>query len=777
MRVQKSPYFSMRVLTFSIFLTLLLAGCARDKSPVEPGIANFTPLSGSSVNDSGESERSVWGIWDVSMSDSGELEIVPLREAQYRVNVVTFLQPPHGKSSNLNITIVDDGGLFTTGRIVMDVMLTHPFPVYPEYAGFDVMGVFINNGNYTSRHNDKIKYPRPSYNALLLNADGYTRWMNPSEFPASGMGGFTEGVFGTKKVNWTATINPYKYFCDGLGLNESIESNFTNPTSVADRGVFRAGKKNTRRYDLKFTISGGLPVIKFQYAVVVSWTESNPYPPNNVPGDFPENANMDEPFYVLPDTEGSTCFYNSSIDKGGNLLLNLEIFAHKALNEPTGVEGLISEIVIESPNDFIPGTDHMLSFNNTIWTVSPGSSSISDKFTLDCGAVDPQGPDPGDNPLLIVVKSKSGSYNGGTGAPCPAGTVTYYQTYGVSTVEIIPNAPGVVTGFAASDGDGTLGNHEVELTWDDNPDADEYYIERQDYNTTLSEWYWKAIHTSPSGQTLYVDTGARYCGTKNPITYRIKASNSYGMSPSWATDTGYPKTRHVGLAFWCAADNSSGLNAVVAWSRATADFNDCNSFWIPYGFEFVMENSGTFFWMTNTAYRNLTGSEPFAMHDAFGKIYHPNSINVYYVNSSGGSTSVAYSVAICPGSQHTTKNTFIVLCRDTRTACAGGYEIPIILAHECGHALCRYWDIYLMDLNGDGIMNDGATCSINTWCNGQSPYLPGEVPVMFCDVEAAYPEEPGSGGKVPKNLMWYSYCGSPVSEYDIIVSQYIEASS
>ena len=767
----------MRVFTFSIFITLFLAGCARDKSPVVPGVAKFTPVGGSNAVAAGESERPIWGIWDVSMSDSGELEIVPLREAEYRVNVVTFLQPPHGKSSNLDIKIVDDGDLFTTGEIVMDVMLTHPFPTYPEYAGFDVMGVFISNGNYTSRYNDQIKYAKPGSNAILLNTDGYTRWMNPNEFTASGIGGYTEGVFGTKKVNWTATINPYKYFCDGLGLNEQIRANFSYPSAVADRGVFRAGKKNTRRYDLKFTMSGGQPVIKFQYAVVVSWTEPSPYPPNNVPDDFPANANMDEPFYLLADSEGSTCYYNSASDKGGNLLLNLEIFDHKATYESTGVEGLISEIGIESPNDFIPGTDHMLSFNNTTWTTSPGSSSISEIFTLDCGTVDPQGLDESDNPLLIVVKSKSGSYNGGTGAPCPAGTVTYYQTFGVPAIEMIPNAPGVVTGFEASDGLSSLGSHQVELTWDDNPDADEYYIQRNDYNTTLSEWQWIAIHTSSAGQTSYVDTGARYCGTANPIDYRIKASNSYGMSPSWATDTGYPKTRHIGLAFWCAADNSSGLNAVVAWSRATDDFNDCNSFWIQYGFQFVMENSGTFFWMTNTAYRNLTGTEPYAMHDAFGYIAHPNSINVYYVNSSDTSTSMAYAVALCPGSQHTAQNTFIVLCKDARTTCMGGYEIPILLPHECGHALSRFWDVYLMDLNGDGIMNDGTTCAINTWCNGYPPYLPSEVPVMFCDVEAAYPEEPNSAGKTPKNLMWYSYCGAPVSDYDLITSQYIEASS
>jgi hypothetical protein len=315
------------------------------------------------------------------------------------------------------------------------------------------------------------------------------------------------------------------------------------------------------------------------------------------------------------------------------------------------------------------------------------------------------------------------------------------------------------------------------LTWDEADNADYYVLERRDYDLDAESWDWVEIATPAAGSGYYLDISPRYCGTNNPIDYRIRGANSYGYSPSWATDTGYPKMRPVGITFWCAADNSSGTNAVVPWSRAVADFDDANSFWNDYGYDFVMENSGQFFWMTNTAYRNITGTEDVQMHAQFGQqTPHYDYINVYYVATVDGNPTAAYDIAYCPGTNHNTWSTFIVMGQEARTGCPGTDEIDIILAHELGHGLARFWDIYLLDLNGNGVMDDGTNCSINTWCNGQFPFGTNDVPPMFCDEDAAYPEEPGAYYKTPKNLMWYSFCGAPVSQYDLTVDQYIYAS-
>jgi hypothetical protein len=713
--------------------------------------------------------RILWGLYDVSLNESGSFDVVPLRGAQYTVNVNLFMQPPAGSLSNMGVAIVNESQLYTKGRVVIDVSLTHPLPSNPEYAGFDVLGIFMHNGSTTAVHDIGVKYALAGTNAILSNADGYTRWMNRKEFTASGVGGYTEGAMGNKGISWTATVNPYKYFCDGLGATESVATHYSGP-AVNDRGVFRAGKTNTRRYDLTFPMSGGYPAVVFQYAVVASWVEPNHTPPTSVPGDFPAAANIREPFFITASAEGSTAYWNSSSDKGGNLLLTLEIFDQGAKDDPQSVEGQISDIIIESPNGFIPGI-HRLTFTSSSWTASPGTTLISQKFVLDCGAVDPQGPNLSDNQIFIAVTSSDGSYDTGCGTPHPSAKLRSFRKYSVPLVGFTPGAPADVTGFQASDALGSLGQHQVKLTWDDNPDADEYLIQREDYSTTTKTWGWVDIYTAVSGELSYTDSDARYSGAKNPIGYRIRAQNAYGQSPSWVTDTGYPKLRGVKIAFWCVADDSCASPA-VSWSRATADYNDAKSFWNGYGFDFTMVNTSNFFWICKFAYLDLTGTEDQSMHGNFGQVLHSDAINVYYVRTAEGSYDAAYCMAICPGSQHTTVNTFLVMCVDSRNC------TPIVAPHELGHALTRFWDVYLLDLNWDIIMNDGATCAnTNTWCNGQPPFLPYETPVMYCDDDATYPEEPGASGKVPKNLMWYSFCGSAVNQYDLTVGQYIEASA
>jgi len=750
-------FFLPRGLLQSVLLILILSflilSCSHNTSPVDPGIADAPPGGSTVIQTSSDPLKACWGIWDVYMDYSGDFITVPLRDVMYTVNVNQYLQPPYGNLANMHVVITDESQLMSQGRVSVNVTLSHPFPDYDEYCGFDVLGVFINKGNETAKHDDDIKYASPGDNAILENSDGYTRWMNQVEFTASGIGGYTEGALGDKNAIWTATVNPFKYFCDGLGSTESIRDHYALTGSVANRGVFKAGASNTRKYDIVFPMVGGYPSARFQYAVVASWAEPVKTPPTNLPGDFPYNANLVEPFAALADIDGSTVYYNSSSDNGGDLLLTLEIFCQGARTDPDSVEGQIDEITVESPDGFIPGSSG-IEFGSADWTTAPGSTQISQRFILDCGTVDPQGPDPDDNRIFISIRSQTGSWDTAVGTPHPTGRAKYFQVFGIPMTQWSPDAPGLVQNFEASDADPSLSSHRVELTWDLEPDADNYELEKYDYDLDGEYWSWIFLNTVGSSTTSYIDSNARYCGNENPIEYRIRATNSFGNSPGWSKDTGYPKLRDVGITFWCAANDLSGNNAVVPWSRAVADFTDCNNFWNPYGFNMVMENDGEFFWMTNPGYRQLSGTEDQQMHEAFGQQNpHWDYINVYYVESAFGDTSRAYDVAICPGSDHSTMNTFIVICRDARYSCPSSQEIPIILAHEMGHALPRFWDIYLIVTS---CAND------NTWCSGPPPY----TPVMYCDDDARY----------LGNLMYYSVCNAPVSFYDLTVGEYIFAS-
>ena len=120
-------------------------------------------------------------------------------------------------------------------------------------------------------------------------------------------------------------------------------------------------------------------------------------------------------------------------------------------------------------------------------------------------------------------------------------------------------------------------------------------------------------------------------------------------------------------------------------------------------------------------------------------------------------------MCFCPGSNHNTFNVFIVLCRDVRGTPPN--EVPMVLPHENGHGVARYFDEYLLDTNGDIIQD--STCAVeDTWCT-----VPPNIPWLFCDDNGCYPENPGASGKVPKQLMWYGFRGAPISDYNIMDTQ------
>jgi hypothetical protein len=326
--------------------------------------------------------------------------------------------------------------------------------------------------------------------------------------------------------------------------------------------------------------------------------------------------------------------------------------------------------------------------------------------------------------------------------------------------------PPDVQNFHATKADPTLNARQVRLTWDALPGCVDFYdIERHDYDWATG-WQWVLLQTLPHPTTVYNDTNARYSGPASAIEYRIKARNAAGSSPAWSTDTGYPKMRNIHMALWCVSDDPPGTNPATPWSRGWADFLDCDDFWNDYGVNFVLQNAGDFFWITDPAYRYLTGGEDSIMHMTYGRATFPNSINVYYVESSNGNFGRGYCVCYCPGSNHNTQNVFVVLCRDTRGVPPN--ENGIVLAHECGHGAGRFWDQYLLDTNHNIIHDEPTTCALNdTWCT-----IPPNTPWLFCDDNSCYPENPGAAGKVPKQLMWYSFA-TPVSDYDISGPQWI----
>jgi len=411
----------------------MLPGCGGNggENPAVPPIGNDNQIETPGITgaaERGQTMKAIWGMWDVGIAPDGGLDIVPLRGVEYAFNVNIFLQPPSGSLANIDVSIVDWEKLFIAGDVVVDVALSHPFPALTQFTGFDVLGVLIGTGHYHLNSDSAIVYGNPGLNPVLRNADGYTRWMNPLEFTTTGLLGYTEGAMGNKGEWWGTTLNGYKYFCTDLYPTEEITSHFSSAQAIGMRGMFATNSTVTRRYDIHFPMIDGSPDVRFQYAVVASWVEPANIPPQSIPGDFPAEANIQEPFYVQISTEGSSLYWNDMYDNGGNLFLTLEVFDWQGSTNPSGVAGEIGRIILDSPDEFINSGAKMV-FTPSDWTELAGTCSNSVRLALDVGPVDLQGPCPFDNDILItLVTAEHGDYDNGLSSAYPEyATLSGYQ--------------------------------------------------------------------------------------------------------------------------------------------------------------------------------------------------------------------------------------------------------------------------------------------------------------------------------------------------------------
>ena len=452
-----------------LIIVLFLISCSvRSGSPVTPGSTASNLTSHSSGGSVAGTSRALWGIWNVSIDTSNwEVSIVPIRGPQYTVDVVKFLQPPAGSLSNLTITVTDVTDWFSLGKIGVDVGLRHPFPGLDQYTGFDVYGVFVAPGSFAGIYDDDVAYTNGDGEPALLNADGYTRWMNPVEFIENGtFFNFIKGKLGTQDIGlFTSTINAYRYFADGLEKDQSISDFLSESSNTDKRGLFAPGSMNVREYHLKFPMVGGLPKLTFQYAVVASWVYPDPTLSGDpgeldVPGDFPLSANAGEAVFVGI-TDNSSLFYSSG-SGGGAIKLALEIFDWGALSENVTVTDEIKRIIIESPNDVIPGGYAIFEQSDLAPIGQPGSSVISSVFEVEIYNCTPNSND--DVPILITVENKQpDKFDPGTGVSANDDNLAAYVRFDVPVGGEIPSALQVID----PNGGETLWmalSHEI--TWD-----------------------------------------------------------------------------------------------------------------------------------------------------------------------------------------------------------------------------------------------------------------------------------------------------------------------
>ncbi|HDS30333.1 MAG TPA: hypothetical protein ENN67_04730, partial [Firmicutes bacterium] len=307
-------FFSWLVLMLSV---AIFAGCS-----VDDGIGILPSGSPDSLtttsDDSREnsSSRWLWGYWIITLDpESGSVEAVPMRQSELHVNVVKFLEENIMYISFANVHFNMPAQL-----IELDVQLTHPFPGLNEYTGFDVRGILITPGS-VSGYSDSNILRASSNQAHLTNADGWTRWWNPSEFPVGQtILGYRNGKLGHPYdgSNLNATLNGYKYFANDLLTNDGLEK-----LKQSNRGLFSPGYSNRRHYAIH---NDGASPLVFNYAVDASWELPDPFPPSAIPGDFPPEANMPEAYRVVPEIVSNDLFFVNNANKGGHARIDVHVY-------------------------------------------------------------------------------------------------------------------------------------------------------------------------------------------------------------------------------------------------------------------------------------------------------------------------------------------------------------------------------------------------------------------------------------------------------------------
>ncbi len=377
------------ILIFSI-------GCSGN-SPVMPPLTSGSYNSAGSASNADDPHR-LWGNWEVVVDiENSTIEYAPLRSSDLHFNVVPLLMEGTFDSAltfaNLNID-ADNHSLS------IDVSLEHPFPTLPHVAGFDVRGIFFTRGGSFNIISGNVIMTGPD-EPRLVNADGYTRWWNPLEFFGPSVLGYVDGYYGVKKINagFQNTLAGYKYFADGLGTLDTMAD-----LDPHDRGVFRAGSKNTRSYRVEF---GDIQTnfLVFNYAVDACWGPipgyTLPGPPPVIPDDFPLSANCPEPYWIDVRETSNTLSATTLGGTIGTVNLEIDIYDWQAMDPLSSVPMEVSVVQVEAP---------IFGLGPSTATVIPGSGGDGHMSTYTASIAGGSGVKLDTVDLIVTATSSEGDY-------------------------------------------------------------------------------------------------------------------------------------------------------------------------------------------------------------------------------------------------------------------------------------------------------------------------------------------------------------------------------
>ncbi len=598
------------LLAATILLFMFAVGCSGNPaSPVTPA-----PDPSNTV-DAIESGHNCFGYFNLIFNtETGDVDVTQVRAAGMHLNVVNILNTTMGVIAvGVPSEHVPSQGIFT-----FDISLAHPFETKNNLTGFDVKGILIGPGW------DDINGLIPS-NTWLLNADGWTRWWNPTDFTDPGLFGYTQGTLANvESPILNAQLNPYKYFANILGSTSDMTDIFTVPLDDGlGRGLFAAGAVNTRRYRIMFPLDPN-PFVRYGYAVDASWAPPTVNPPLAIPDDFPIEANQPEACMVNVQVMANSLFYDFDSGNGGGVLrLSTSVrdwqgqYNSNLLSEITSVKAYFTSF-LDTGVDFDPG-------------YLEGDVAV---YELDLtGIIQPFYA----TTILCMVEVESGgsaTYDQGLGYTAPADPVVAYSSTFINVAdppcEADANTHFTSSEFTSNTGDTTgylcCGVDEEDyfnftIPYDREITSGLLYANGniENFTVTLYDHLYQEIDSATYGQELEMNLGVL---DLEPGLYYIKVSTSGGTDEAtmYFLDLDI-ETQYVG-----------DLNP----ESSTTSFLDLEADWVRADGDYLYMSGATGIWQYNVS----DPGNPVPMFRSYAKVIADPAFHSPYLYYLTGDTSV-----------------------------------------------------------------------------------------------------------------------------------------
>lgn len=267
------------LISLAILLVVSIGCSSGENNPVMPA----AEISAKSVTEQvPPANQFLAGYYDVYFDCSTKtFEIVENRTAAFTLNIVPFLNmmmsPRFGITFGSILVHTDDP---TFLGVDVEFQIHHPFPGIDQYNAYDLMGVVIGEGHEMLEYGS-LYVGEHGTDLWMNNADGFTRWFNPTDFTTEMIFGYVPGGF--QNLAGNAHLNPYKYYSRGLEPEDELWDFLTGPENYD--GVFQSA--DGRMMELEFPLPPDGIGLMFGYAVVVAWEEqgaTGPYTPYHRPG-------------------------------------------------------------------------------------------------------------------------------------------------------------------------------------------------------------------------------------------------------------------------------------------------------------------------------------------------------------------------------------------------------------------------------------------------------------------------------------------------------------